>query len=394
MPGIEIPEGGSNQLSRNERFLQSLDRTIESNLSNEQFGVEQLTESLNISRTQLFRRLQKLTGKNISQYIREYRLKKALELLKKDVASASEIAYQVGFSSPSYFNKCFHEFYGYTPGELIKNPQLQKEISAVGIHKNIKKNNKDPIPWTQKYIHRRSGRYLIYILIGIMFVFAAFIYFNKFYVSIPPKPQFDDKSIAVLPFRNDSPDSNNEYLCNGIMEDIITHLQNISDLSVKSRQSIEQYRDSKKDIITIGKELNVEYILEGSFRRVGDSIRVTAQLVNTKTGDHVWAKTYDGTFSTKIFEFQSNVAKHVGRSMNAIITQAEEEQIESIPTDNIQAYALVKRGHELIREAWRNGDTLYIYQGISLFEKALELDPNLIAAMEGKATTLRNGNMY
>ena len=83
MAGADIPESEANQLSRNERFLQSLDNAIESNLANEQFGVEQLSDSLNISRTQLFRRLRKLTGKNISQYIREYRLRKAIELLKK-----------------------------------------------------------------------------------------------------------------------------------------------------------------------------------------------------------------------------------------------------------------------------------------------------------------------
>jgi transcriptional regulator GlxA family with amidase domain len=109
-----------NELSRDERFIRDIDKQIESNLENEHFDVDQLADSMSFSRVQLYRKLQQLTSKNVSQYIREFRLKRAMELLEKDVANVYEIACRLGFSSPAYFNKCFHEYFGYPPGQVKK----------------------------------------------------------------------------------------------------------------------------------------------------------------------------------------------------------------------------------------------------------------------------------
>ena len=303
MPGSEIPNGGSNQLSRDEKFLQSIDRFIESNLSNDQFGVEQLADLLNISRTQLFRRLQKLTGKNISQYLREYRLKKALELLKKDVASASEIAYQVGFSSPSYFNKCFHDHFGISPGQVNKSKE-NIESNETPSESYKEQNHTGYSGQKQSIWHRKNFVYLLFILAGILIASITIGYLIKNDEKSLPTTLNPKNTIAVLPFKNDSPDLSNEHLCNGFLEDLLTHLENISDLSVKSRQSVEKYRDNPADPREVGKELNVNYLLEGSFRRVADSIRVTVQLIDANTGDHIWADTYDGPLQPKFLNFK------------------------------------------------------------------------------------------
>ena len=101
-------------------FLQSLKDFVNSNLDNEQFGAEDISREIGLSRSQVHRKLQKINGKSITQFIRETRLDVALELLKKEVGTASEIAYKVGFSSPAYFTKCFHEYFGYPPGEVKK----------------------------------------------------------------------------------------------------------------------------------------------------------------------------------------------------------------------------------------------------------------------------------
>ena len=94
------------------------------NLENEKFGVVELAAEIGLSRSQLHRRLQELRGKSTSRFIREYRLEMAMEMLKKNVATASEIAYRVGFSSPTYFNTSFHNYYGYPPGEVkFKSPE-------------------------------------------------------------------------------------------------------------------------------------------------------------------------------------------------------------------------------------------------------------------------------
>ena len=124
-----------------------------------------------------------------------------------------------------------------------------------------------------------------------------------------------DKSIAVLPFLNDSPDPDNEYFCNGMFDEIITHLQKIADLRVKSRTSVEQYRNPSQDITIIGAELGVSFLVEGSVRKAGDDLRITAQLIDVKTGDHLWSETYDGKYTDKIFEFQSKIAKQVAASL-------------------------------------------------------------------------------
>lgn len=117
-------------MNREEKFLNKLKQAVLDNLENEQFSVEQLSQIVGVSRSHLHRRLKKLKGQSISQFIREIRLAEALQLLHQDVATTSEIAYRVGFSSPSYFHKCFLEYYGYPPGEakqIFQNRQTKQD---------------------------------------------------------------------------------------------------------------------------------------------------------------------------------------------------------------------------------------------------------------------------
>lgn len=118
-------------ISMDESFLKKLQEAVEANLRNEQFGVETLAKEIGLSRYQIHRKLHALTGQSVSQYIREYRLNRAMKLLKARVGTASEIAFDVGFASPAYFNKCFNEFYGYPPGEvkkMISGEEVSQEI--------------------------------------------------------------------------------------------------------------------------------------------------------------------------------------------------------------------------------------------------------------------------
>jgi TolB-like protein/AraC-like DNA-binding protein/Tfp pilus assembly protein PilF len=372
MAGPDIPESGVNQLSRNERFLQSLDNAIESNLANEQFGVEQLADSLNISRTQLFRRLQKLTGKNISQYIREYRLKKALELLKKDVASASEIAYQVGFGSPSYFNKCFHEYYGYPPVELKKKIHEGKKYPINELPGN---NWLDKKPKIEARHDKQRNKRMYYLLTGIIVVIIASIVIWK-YLGVKQISE-SDKSIAVIPFWNDSPDPDNTYFCYGIEEDIRIHLLKIADLQIESRHSVEKYRvNPDMDATAIGKELGVNYIVGGSVRKIGNDLRVAVQLIDVKTSKQIWGNIYDGNYTQKLLTFQSNTAKQIASALNAIITPEEEKEIKKVSTSDMRAYDLMMRARNEIRKYFRHArDPKSLKLAHNLLVKALEIDP-------------------
>jgi len=223
------------------------------------------------------------------------------------------------------------------------------------------------------------------MLLCIVGVFAIYKVINN--GKQTEKVSKQDKSIAVLPFADDSPGKDNEYLCNGMMEEILNQLQKIGDLKVKSRTSVEKYRNPDKDIKIIGKELGVTLIMEGSIRKIGDDLRIATQLIDAKTGDHLWSEIYDGKYTTDIFEFQNNVARKVATSLNAVITPQEEKRIDSKPTSEILAYDLCSKGHEMVRKFRYTYDSTYINLALNLYDKALKIDPDYRNALEGKSMT-------
>jgi len=122
----------SRTISMDQDFIQKLTNTVFENLNNEQFGAEELASQIGLSRSQIHRRLHQINGKSITEFIREIRLKEAHQLLEHNAGTASEIAYQVGFGSPTYFNRCFHEYYGYTPGAVKQRVNLEFKSSQTG----------------------------------------------------------------------------------------------------------------------------------------------------------------------------------------------------------------------------------------------------------------------
>jgi len=222
--------------------------------------------------------------------------------------------------------------------------------------------------------------YVYFITAAGVFLIVAVLLWKFLPVSeknLSSSEAITDKSIAVLPFINDSPDPNNEYFCNGMMDVIITHLQKVGDLLVKSRTSVEQYRDRTKDVETIGKELKVAYVLEGSVGKIGDNYRINAQLIDTKTGNHLWAEYYDDKLTENIFEYQSNLAKKVAASLHAVLTPDERKRIEKRPTENAEAWDLIQKGFEMFWKQWGSDDPARVRQrAFNLFRKALEIDPD------------------
>ncbi len=193
-----------------------------------------------------------------------------------------------------------------------------------------------------------------------------------------------DRSIAVLPFANMSADPENEYFSDGITDDILTAISKIDDLRVISRTSTMQYKNTEKDMIQIGQELDVATILEGSVRRQGERVRITAQLVNAETDEHLWAETYDRNL-TDIFEIQSEIAEKIATALQTRLSQAEAEAIAAGRTGNLTAYDLYLKGRdylwssfENLPETKRNTET-----AVDLFNQALALDPEYAGAYAG-----------
>ena len=165
------------------------------------------------------------------------------------------------------------------------------------------------------------------------------------------------------------------FFCDGITEDILTQLAKIKELRVISRTSVMQYKNTTKTIPEIAEELGVTYILEGSIRKYNEDIRVTAQLIEASSDEHLWAENYDKTL-TDIFAIQSEVSQEIADELELNLTETEEESIAQIPTHNIEAYKLFLQGRQEADK--RNGES--IQKSIELYKKALEIDPNYAEA--------------
>ena len=190
----------------------------------------------------------------------------------------------------------------------------------------------------------------------------------------------DRPSIAVLPFNNMSGDPEQEYFSDGITEDIITDLSKVSGLSVIARHSSFSYKGKPLKVQQIGRELGVDFMLEGSVRKAGARVRVTGQLVNCKKGSHVWAERFDRDL-TDIFAIQDEITHAIVEQLKVSLLPQEREAVEQIPTENIEAYTYCLRGRDFYRRYIKH----YLQLGRRMFAKAVELDPLYARAYAGMA---------
>ena len=182
------------------------------------------------------------------------------------------------------------------------------------------------------------------------------------------------KSIAVLPFENFSEDKQDAYFADGIQDDILTALSKISELKVISRSSVMRYRESKRDLRQIAQELDVANLLEGSVRRVGTEIRVTAQLIDGRTDTHLWAEHYDRKTSD-VFAIQSEIAENIAAQLRAKLSPAEKAAISTRPTDDMEAFDLFLQAKDLIRTAQDTANAKEtLLRAIRLLDEAIARD--------------------
>jgi len=172
-----------------------------------------------------------------------------------------------------------------------------------------------------------------------------------------------------------------------MMDEILNHLQKIAELGVKLRIAVEPYRNSAQSFATIAQELDVAFILEGAVRKYDNRFRVTTQLIEVKSGNHLWAESYDGIFSDTIFLVQSHIAKKIASLLNAMITLDEEKSIEKIPTTDVAAYDLYVRGYYEIWNYWRTYEDKHLKASSDLYAQALQIDPKYLQAIVGKGDT-------
>lgn len=541
-------------------FLNRLTETILENISDEMFGVSELASEIGMSRSNLLRKIQKSAKLSASQFIRQVRLRKAMEMLRESSLTVSEISYKVGFSSTSYFIKCFGDYYGYPPGEAgkrdsnesdfnqIAHPSQIHQLAAImftdiqGYTALMQQDEKKAIAFrnrhrevfesaTQKFkgkilqyygdgtlstfhsaidavrcgialqlayreepripvrigIHsgdilfsddgiigdgvnvasrieslaapqsvfisekvydevknqseiettsmgvfelknvdkpievfavanpglivpdrdQISGKVkrelsgdeqkvsvkgkkvgIIWMLLPIAVVLLGFFLYtsdilkNFTHATSSFDQSINKKSIAVLPFINDSNDSSNVYIINGLMESTLNNLQKIKDLRVISRTSVEKYRNNPKTIPEIFRELNVKFLIVGSGQKIDDQILLNIQLIDAVTDQQLWGQQYKRKIKD-IFSLQIEVAKSITDQIEVIITPEEEERINKVPTHDVTAYDYFLKGLDLLYTRIPEN----LEKAIHYFEKAIEHDPEFARAYAATALT-------
>ena len=188
------------------------------------------------------------------------------------------------------------------------------------------------------------------------------------------------KSIAVLAFVNMSNDPDNEYFSDGIAEEIINTLTKVRALRVASRTSSFAFKGKSEDIGEIGRKLKVNTVLEGSVRKAGDKLRVTAQLVSAADGYDLWSERYDRQLED-VFQIQDEIAENIARALRIVLGEDEKRAIEETPTENVQAYEYYLRGRQFFHQFRRTG----LQYARRMFERAIEIDPNFARAHAGIA---------
>ena len=207
--------------------------------------------------------------------------------------------------------------------------------------------------------------------------------------SVVELPRGTSRSVAVLPFTNMSPQADNEYFSDGVTEEILTLLTRIEGLKVISRTSVMRYKKTDKPMRQIGEELGVTTILEGSVRHAGQRVRITAQLIDAATDEHLWADRYDRDLED-IFEIQSDVAERIVEALRVRLTSRERSRLAERPTESVEAYeAYLKGRHFLSRRT-----PAAITQAIERFREAVTADSGFAQAWVGLADGLILREIY
>src|SRR5437868_544292 len=193
-------------------------------------------------------------------------------------------------------------------------------------------------------------------------------------------PDVPAKSIAVLAFVNMSNDPENEFFSDGIAEEIINALTQVKALRVASRTSSFAFKGKSEDIGDVGRKLKVHTVLEGSVRKSGNRLRVTAQLIDVAEGYHLWSERYDRQLED-VFEIQDQISENIVRALRVVLGEDEKRAIEKTPTENVQAYEYYLRGRQALHQFRRTS----LQYARRMFDRAIEIDPNFALAHAGIA---------
>lgn len=355
-----------NQSSREDQFLTIIDQIIDDNIGNEDFSVEDLAQQAGLSRSMLHRKLIKVTGKSASLRITEKRLEHARNLLENDVATVSEVAYRVGFSDPSYFNKVFKKHYQVSPGNVKKNLKIDN-------NKPLKEQDPE-IPASSKTKgYRSSVRVALFLIVIIISGGGLFYIFRGL------RPT--EVSIAVLPLHNLTGQPENDYFVDGMHESLIGELGQLGVPRVISRTSTLGFRNSDMLLPEIAKKLDVNTIVEGSVMAIGDSIKFLIQLIDVFPKErHLLKKEYSDVVQN-VVKIQTIAVKDIAEKIRIRLSENEEQLLEEARKVNPETHQAYLRGMYFLNQ----GTFESTKTGLAFLEQAIKKDPGDPSAYAGFA---------
>ena len=304
-----------------QKFINRLTEVIEANFSDGSFGVSELAREMGISHSSLHRKIKSIAQQSISQFIRETRLKHAMELLQLQAGTVAEIAYGVGFGSTTYFSKCFHDYFGYPPGDVKKRYISDPDSSE------------DPFP-----IENSENQI---------------------------------RSIAVLPFDNYTGDESQAFLVFGMHDALISELGQLGGIRVISKTSTLCYSGSDKTIGQIASELNVDAIIEASVLGADDTIRVQLKMIQAFPEEQqIWAQTFEVDLSN-ILKLYSQVIKNIANEIEVKLSPEQQNQLAESREVNPESYKAYLRGMFSLSQITPEGTK----KGLEYLHEAVRIDP-------------------
>jgi AraC-like DNA-binding protein/tetratricopeptide (TPR) repeat protein len=377
----------------NQNFLNRLTEIILANLENENFDVKVLASEFGLPYYSLSRKLHAVKKRTINQFIREVRLLKAREILQNEDLTVSEVAYRVGFSSPAYFNKCFHEYFGHPPG-LAKN--LSTEVSETGLLRT------EDIDTRKAGIKRRGYWPALLFLLFLAGAAAFFLYWRFHKISWPDDQVSPDGriSIAVMPFYNMTRDTSWNIWQEVMQECLISVLSNNKELKVRQKESVNALLESRA--ITeysglspgiagnISQKLDASLFVYGSLKRAGPILRLDVELTDTKTSEVVKSFTIEGPFREEsIFQLIDTISAKLQNFLlisKMIKEDAGWSHYGRPNTNSPEAIRYCMYGSK----AWAKGDNT---AAIAWYLKSLAADSNYFDPMQGLSSCYANMGM-
>lgn len=335
-----------------EAFINSVRKTLLQHLEDDKFGVAELSREIGLSKSQFLRKIKAATGKTANEYIRVTRLNEAALMLQEGNFTVSEISYRVGFGSPSYFNKCFHDHFGQTPGEYKNADHDQLEL---------KEEQSNPI-------FSRNPKSIGFLILSIVSIIIIF-WFAGYYFSTESGPEHKPYAIAVLPFDNLSKDSSKVYITEGITEAIVNQFTNYKSLRVVGPGSIKKLKERQASYSEMAKALQVNLILKGSVLFSEDSMSIKTRLIEPLPEEKLkWHNNYDLQLDNLLY-LVDNISSHIAKEINLSLKIEETNRYTDVDPRALDYYL---RGRHLQKK--QNPKSVKL--AIDHLRKSIAIDSN------------------